>query len=302
MKKKRYRRRRIRRRTRVRLRNPWNELRDRLPDLVFPSLSIRTKAIVIAVLAMILLVSIVRMNTVRGSYDGLGEEQTLAANPYKTEGFYWNNGLRYYRDAHYTSKVGIDVSAYQKEIDWQKVAGTGVKFAMIRVGYRGSTAGSIVEDARFQENIRGARAAGLDVGVYFYSMAKNTDEAVEEAKYTIRKIRKQGVTYPVAFDMEEYATGRVKNLTNQQRTEIADAFCSVVKQNGYIPMVYGNPTWLRNYVDLDYLSGYDIWLAHYIKTDITNFPYEYKMWQYSAAGKLAGITGKVDMNIMMIRR
>jgi GH25 family lysozyme M1 (1,4-beta-N-acetylmuramidase) len=240
-----------------------------------------------------------RANTIHGKYEGLSQQQTYAANPYSSSAYYWKNGLKKYKDANWTSRNGIDVSAYQGDVDWMKVKKAGISFVMIRAGYRGSTNGTISMDKRFASNMEGAEKAGLDVGVYFYSSAVSTEEAVEEAKWTLKQIQHKGITMPVAFDMEEDSSSRTYKLSMTQKTKITDAFCSIVKQNGYKPLIYGNPTWINNSLDLSYLTSYNLWIAHY--TNETTFQHKYLMWQYSQSGKLPGITGTVDMDILMVQ-
>ncbi len=232
---------------------------------------------------------------VTGNYSGLGDKEKFSHNPYHNAAFYSENGFRNYNDGTYHSAAGIDVSTFQHEIDWEKVKKDGVQFTMIRVGYSSTDSGAIHIDDRYSENIRGARRAGIDTGVYFFSQAATTEEAVKEAKFVIRHIRGRGITYPVAFDMEHTENDRISGLTNLERTEIADAFCTIIKQHGYQPVVYGNPTWLMGEVELPYLSQYPIWLAHY--TDRTSFPLKYVMWQYTDSGTVDGIKGKVDKDI-----
>lgn len=241
-----------------------------------------------------------RYNVISGSYEGLGNQETYALNTYSASNFSWKNGLKQYDDDDYSSRNGIDVSAYQGSIDWAKVKKAGISFAMIRAGYRGSSNGKIVEDSRFSENLEGALNAGLDVGVYFYSTAINTDEAVEEAKWTLSKVKHKGITLPVAYDMEEDKSSRAYSLTTHQKTKVTDAFCSIVEQNGFKPLIYGNPTWINESLDLAYLSDYSLWVAHY--TSSTTFHYQYVMWQYSQSGRLPGISTKVDMDILMVKK
>lgn len=238
---------------------------------------------------------------VLGSYDGLGLPKEIGYNQYDLSGFYEEDGFLHYEDETYTSLVGIDVSYYQEDIDWQKVADSGVDFAMIRLGFRGYDNGELAIDDRYRENLRGARSAGLDVGVYFFSQAVTVEEAVEEARFVVRHIRGKGVDMPVVFDMEPIeGADRITDLTDMERTEIADAFCQIIEKNGYRPMVYGNPHWLYNYIDLSYLTRYDTWLAHY-GTE-TDYPYSFRMWQYTDSGYVDGISGGVDLNVYLIEK
>lgn len=230
----------------------------------------------------------------------MSEEGTYAASDFNSSDFYWKNGLKYYNDDQYTSRIGIDVSEHQGTIDWKKVKNAGIQFAMIRIGFSGEKDGTITEDSCFEQNLKNAKAAGLDVGVYFYSNAVSTDEAVAEAKFIIEKIRRRGVRYPVCFDMEVEQNSRDSALTSKQRTEISTAFCQVISQNGHKPILYGNPTYFSSNVDLSYLTEYDLWLAHYV--NISSFPYKFMMWQYSSTGKLPGISTSCDMDIAFISK
>lgn len=197
-----------------------------------------------------------------------------------------------------TVKFGIDVSKHQGKIDWSKVKTSGVKFAMIRCGYRGYTAGGINEDIEFLNNVKGAYNNGIKVGLYFYSSAINEKEAVEEANYVLNLINKYGInnyiTYPIAFDIEDFEGTRNYNLTTEERTNIAKAFCNTIKNAGYKPMIYSYTYFLENKLNMDKLSSYDIWIADYYGN--TWYNREFTMWQYTDKGNINGITGNVDLN------
>ena len=254
---------------------------------------------VIAAVAVVFLFSITQM--VKGSYQGLGEKMEIAGNPYAKNAFYKpEDGLLRYEDDQYTSMPGIDVSVFQKEIDWEKVRDTGVEFAMIRVGYRSIKDGRIHMDDRFRENLKGASNAGLKVGVYFFSQARTADEAVEEAKYVVRHIRGKDISMPVAYDMEYLEGDRISDLTEMERTMTADAFCSIIEQNGFQPIVYGNPTWLKEAIEKEYLEGYPTWRAHYAKRP--GYKGDFTMWQYSETGKIDGIRKDVDLNVYFMKK
>ena len=238
---------------------------------------------------------------VLGGYDGLGLRRAMGSCDYNMENLSEKNGRLFYEDAQYESLCGIDVSYYQKEIDWEKVADDGIDFAMIRLGYRGADTGRLHTDSRFRENFRASKRAGLSRGVYFFSQAVTTEEAVEEAKYVIRRIRGSGIEYPVVFDMEPVSgSDRIDHLTSLEKTEIADAFCQVIEKNGYTAMIYGNPSWLSDHLQMEYLTDYPLWIAHY--ADVTNYPHEFKMWQYTDRGRVKGIKGNVDMNILFVKK
>lgn len=230
------------------------------------------------------------------------ESADLLPNRYDSAAFVVENGfLTYQGDA--PSYVGIDVSSYQGEVDWERVAAAGVDFVMIRVGYRGYTLGSIYQDSYFTYNITGALDAGLDVGVYFFSQAVTEAEAVEEARQTLAWIAGYDITYPVVFDWERISgsSSRTSTTTGETITACARAFCEVVQVAGYTPMVYGNPSDVRDGdLLLEQLTDYPFWLAHY--TDgwtPTTFPYHYQMWQYTSYGTVDGIAGRVDLNLCL---
>ena len=194
---------------------------------------------------------------------------------------------------------GVDVSFYQKYIMWDQVKASGIDFAMIRAGFRGyGSSGSMNLDPYFETNLKNAVLNGMDIGIYFYSQAITVDEAIEEADFVINLLRKYniGIKYPIAIDTERtpVGTGRADYLSSEQRTDICIAFCERIKQAGYKSMIYANKDWLLNNLNLNRLSAYDIWLAHY--TDETDFKYAYTMWQYTSTGAVNGIIGNVDMN------
>ena len=262
---------------------------------------IRVEKIIIAAALAMFVCTVVVVYMVLGRYDGLGLRRTVPENPYDMSYVYEEDGFLHYDDGTYRSVTGIDVSVYQRKIDWKKVKAAGVDFAMIRLGYRGcDEEGALALDSKFKENLKEAKKAGLDVGVYFFSQAKSTEEAIKEARFVVRHIRGRGVAYPVVFDMEPIdGADRITDLNTIEKTQIADAFCQVIDRNGYTPMIYGNPQWLRKHVNLEYLTKYDTWLAHY--ADETDYPHDFKMWQYSHRGRVDGIKGRVDLNMYFIK-
>ncbi len=207
-----------------------------------------------------------------------------------------HNDKKQYNDSNIKAKLGIDVSKYQGEIDWKQVKDENIDFAMLRVGYRGYETGNIKEDPTFIYNVTSANKVGLDVGVYFFSQAISPEEAKEEAAFVLQQIKKHDVTYPVVFDLEFIEENdRISHLTKDEITEITKAFCEEIEQAGYQVMIYGNRHWLQDVIELGELSTYDIWLAEY--REEPSYPYEFKMWQYTDNGSVAGISGGVDMNL-----
>lgn len=192
---------------------------------------------------------------------------------------------------------GVDVSKYQGNIDWNQVKASGIEFAIIRVGYRGYGTGVLVEDSTFRQNIKGATAAGLKVGLYFYSQAINETEAVEEASMVISLCQGYNISYPIYFDTEKVAgdTGRADNISRAQRTANAVAFCETIRNSGYKAGVYSYASWFYNQLNMASLSPYSIWIAQY--RNELSFDYSYDIWQYSSTGSVPGIPKPTDMNV-----
>ncbi len=190
--------------------------------------------------------------------------------------------------------LGIDVSKWNGNIDWNAVKNSGVSYVIIRCGYRGSTTGAMIEDPKFKTNIQGALNAGLKVGIYFFSQAVNEVEAVEEASMTIGLIKKYNISYPVFLDVEP-SGGRADGIDRNTRTQVIKAFCETIKNSGYTPGVYANKTWLNSYMNAGELSSYKIWLAQY--NTAPTYTGKFDMWQYSSKGQVSGISGHTDMNL-----
>ena len=189
-----------------------------------------------------------------------------------------------------TSGFGIDVSKWQGNIDWAQ-ASSAVSFAIIRCGFRGSS-GNIAVDPKFAQNIQGAKAHGVRVGVYFYSIAMNEAQAVEEASLAVQQVSQYGgVSLPIYIDMED---SRQKSLSTAERDAIVMAFCRTVQNSGYSAGVYANKNWLTNYLTPSSYGGISIWVAQY-NTQCT-YKGRYDIWQYSSKGSIPGIAGNVDLN------
>lgn len=186
---------------------------------------------------------------------------------------------------------GIDVSQWQGNIDWQKVKGAGVQFAMLRAGY-----GRNNLDTKFHRNAQGAIAAGIPIGLYWFSYALNVEMARREAQYAVEVAKKYKITWPIAYDLEydtvSYAVKNGVAITKSLATQMAIAFCEEIKRLGYIPMVYTNLDYLNRYFDRSKLP-YDLWYAQYASTASVA---DKEIWQYSSKGSVPGIAGNVDMN------
>ena len=227
----------------------------------------------------------------------LPEPSEIPPNPYRDGAFQLDErGYLSYEDAPFTR--GLDVSAHQKVIDWSRVAATGMRFAMVRAGYRGYTQGTIQKDEYFDANMSGALANGMEVGVYFFSQAITPQEAEEEADYILSAIEGYNITYPIAFDWEPITSGsgaRTESLDNRTLTQCAAAFCAKVREAGYTPAVYFNQSLGYLRYDLRELADYDLWLAEYDSKP--DFYYHFDLWQYTHIGRVAGIEGDVDLDL-----
>ncbi len=196
-----------------------------------------------------------------------------------------------------SAKLGIDVSKWNQEIDWEAVKDAGVEFAIIRCGYRGASTGALVIDPRYKENIEGAISAGIPVGVYFFTQALDEIEAVEEASMVIRLIEDYDVDYPVFLDSESAGgRGRADGLDSDERTKAHRAFLQTIEAAGYETGVYASRNWLNDRIDMTRLSDYRIWLAEYADAPTYDEHY-YHMWQYTSKGTVDGISTNVDLNL-----
>lgn len=201
------------------------------------------------------------------------------------------------RFAGYDIIEGIDVSKWNKDIDWTSVKNAGIDFAFVRTSYRGYEKGGLAADSYAPANMRNAAAAGVKVGAYIFSQAITVKEAQEEADYLIKSVEGYTINMPLVFDFEYYSGGRLEKakLTKRERTDICLAFCERIKAAGYTPLVYANKTMLNKDLYASEISSkYPIWLAHY--TTSTDYAGDYSFWQYTSSGKVSGITGNVDMN------
>ena len=241
--------------------------------------------------------------------DAYGEMHQMEVNPnvepniYDKKAFVHNGSGMSYGGEDYTYRLGVDVSHYQGEIDWEKVKASGIEFVFIRLGYRGYGADGILkEDVNFEKNIKGARSAGLDVGVYFFAQAVNEKEAIEEAEFVLNSLLAYNLQMPVVYDPESilHEEARTDHVTGEQFTKNTKAFCETIEEAGYDAMIYSNMLWQADKLDLAELSEYPIWYADYETYPQT--PYHFDIWQYSNEGSVDGIQGNVDLNIQMIKK
>ena len=218
-------------------------------------------------------------------------------NPYDRYDFQYNEH-NYLLLQNVQSYPGVDVSAYQGEIDWEKVAASGIDFAIIRLGYRGYESGKLVEDKYAQDNLDGAAAAGLKVGAYFFSQALSNAEVDEEIDFMLELLGDRQLDMHLVLDWEIPASNaRTAKMDPRTLTNMQLHFCKVVEQKGYQPMVYFNWHQAENLYYLNELEEFPFWLALY--QDRMTFPWKVEMWQYTASGRVPGIPGDVDINVYM---
>ena len=229
------------------------------------------------------------------------EEPTLPPpeeNPFDRLDFQYEGNYLKLREGE--SIIGIDVSHWQKLVDWEQVKASGVEFAMIRLGYRGYEQGGLNVDSYATANIDGAIAAGMDVGVYFFSQAITPEEAEEEAYFVIEHLEpyREHITMPVVFDWEHVSSASARTADMRDPDVLTDctlAFLQTIEAAGYRPMVYFNRTQSWKYLNLEEVKEYEFWLAAY--TQRMEFPYKIKMWQYTSTGRVPGVDGDCDINI-----
>lgn len=196
-----------------------------------------------------------------------------------------------------TGLFGIDVSTWNGTIDWNQVAKSGVSYAIIRCGYRGTTQGGLIEDNKFATNAKNATGAGIKIGVYFFTQAVSEAEAVEEASMCLSMVEGYKLTYPIFIDVESGSgNARANGLSKESRTAIVKAFCKTISNSGYKAGIYANKNWLTNKLNTSELTGYTIWLAQYSSAP-TYTATRYDLWQYSSQGSIKGISGNVDLDL-----
>ena len=206
----------------------------------------------------------------------------------------------HYLGSDFTARRGIDLSVFQKNVDWNKAAADGVEFAIIRLGYRGYGKGALQPDELFTSHLDGAHAAGIDAGAYFFSQALTAEEGREEAQYVLEQLGGRQLEMPIYFDWEPIAAedSRTNGYDYAHLTDSAVAFCQTIEEAGYRAGVYINRQQGYYHYDLSRLADYSLWVADY--NSYPDFYYRFDMWQYTAGGQLDGIDIQVDMNLMFV--
>ena len=188
--------------------------------------------------------------------------------------------------------VGIDVSSWQGDINWKKVKDAGCDFAIIRVGF-GHKNNELVYDTYFKDNLIEAQENGIKVGLYFYSYAKTVKEAEEQATWIIDSLDGRNIELPIAFDFEDWSNFKKYKMSLYDINDVANAFMNKIENSGYNAMLYGRASYLNN---IWFDSKYPTWLAHYTRK--TDFSKNYYIWQLSNNGRIDGIYGAVDLNVL----
>lgn len=200
-----------------------------------------------------------------------------------------------YIDKYKTDKtmIGIDVSSWQGDIDWEKVKNNGVEFAIIRIGFGYNKNGELVYDSKFKDNLRNAKNANIPVGLYFYSYAKSTKESIEQAKWIVESLDGETLELPIAFDWEDWSNFNNYKMSFTDLNNAATEFFKELNKSNYKGMIYGSYSYLEKIWNID---NYKTWLAHYSSS--TDYPNNYYIWQLSNTGNVDGINGYVDINVL----
>ena len=192
-------------------------------------------------------------------------------------------------------RFGIDVSAWQGNVDYQAVRDAGCSFVIIRVGYYYS---KITPDKYFRQNLKNAADAGLDVGIYFYTTDRNEDDVREHVQWIAEQLDGQKLDLPIAFDWEEFTNFQQYGMSIRNLNDVYAAFADEVIKQGYEPMLYSSKNFLQTIWSEKSKKIAPVWLAHYVNE--TTYEGEYEIWQESAYGRIPGIDGDVDMDIQYL--
>lgn len=232
----------------------------------------------------------IELQTVKGA-----EVNTYTADNLVTD----EDGIpAYYENGQKISHLGVDLSEFQGDVDFAAMKEAGVEFVMLRIGgrYYGDD-GVLYTDNNFDTNYEKAKAAGLKVGAYFFSQATSAEDGKQEANYALEKLNKRALDYPIALDWENIAEeeARTDQVTGDQLTDIAEAFCDTIEEAGYKSLVYSNTQQMFIMYDFETMKDYDFWLADY--REFPTMYYKFDMWQYSKEGTIAGVDGTIDLNL-----
>lgn len=243
----------------------------------------------------------IRVSHADGTKEWVDIDENLERNTYDYDNLKLDQSvMRYYENGKSASWLGVDISSNNGEVDYDKLKKAKCDFCMLRVGARGYSSGNIVMDKSFEDNLKGARSAKLDIGVYFCSQAVTKAEAREEADVLLDAIDGYDISYPVVFVMENIKDdmARIEALDTKDRTQIAAAFLDEIADAGYTPMIYGDLEWLLTMLDLEALEEYDVWIAE--NGSKPQYPYKFGIWQYDSEGSISGISGDAALSISFV--
>ena len=207
----------------------------------------------------------------------------------------------YYEGDKEISRLGIILSQESGKVDFEKVKQSGIDFVMLTVGARGYETGVITPDTTFADYAANATKAGLKVGVIFYSQAVTIEEATEEAVFVTEYIRPYDITYPVAYCMENITNDspRTDILDQEKKTQITETFLTAIEKEGYSPVLYGSRQWLLTEIIAEgLLADYEVWLTD--QSPVTDYPYQFKMWEYADGEKISGVEETVSYTISFV--
>lgn len=210
------------------------------------------------------------------------------------ENFYLADFIKDYKTEK--TLIGIDVSSWQGDIDWQAVKDAGIEFAMIRIGHGSNDDGTYSLDNKFYQNLEGAIKAKLKVGVYYYSKAISMEEAIKQADWIIQNLKGTPLDLPVAFDWESWSSFNDFHINYIDLNNTAASFMEKIKEHGYEAMNYGSASYLEKIWNLE---AYPTWLAHYTKK--TDYAKDYYLWQLYNTGIVPGINGNVDLDVLYLK-
>lgn len=215
-----------------------------------------------------------------------------------------NGTLHYYDElGREAVQLGVDVSSYNNQIDWNALRAQGLEFAIIRLGGRGWATGSLYGDRMTQQFLTGAREAGMQVGAYFYSTARNPSEALEEAQAAIYELNGMNLDLPLFLDMEltgDYPFGRSDSLSPTERAQVIEVFCSVVSEAGYQAGLYASEGYCRYDLEYEAVTPIVLWLASYtVENHLPQYISSYSIWQQTDSALAGGIDGSFDLDIIL---
>ena len=188
--------------------------------------------------------------------------------------------------------IGIDISRWQGDIDFEEIKKAGCEFVMIRMAVSNGPDDEIGLDSKYKQNIKNAKKAGLKVGVYVYTSPSTTKEIKKQANFILKELDGTKLDFPIAYDFENWDDVKILKINKHDINNMVKEFYNVVKKDGYDVMIYSSKSKLNTIWQKD---KFPIWLAHY--TDQTNYDGDYIMWQMADNGKIDGIEHHVDIDI-----